>query len=191
MAKLDTVTLFIEKESESHSVDATAYAVEKGEPFTDHVAKRPSEFSISGYILSNNFDAAKNSLIKSMEIGKVVKYTGKAVFSNVVILDISGEHGEEVKNGMAISIKLRRIRITTTPWQKVPPKTKPVVKPVTQSGKKKPSGTRATQAVYHTTRKGDTYWGWSKKYGTSITQLRAWNGWPDKKIPVPGLARVK
>jgi LysM repeat protein len=193
MAKLGNISLHIEKESENHKIEATMYPVEKGEAFTDHVAKRPSEFSISGLILSDNWDTSLKQLQTMMEKGNIVKYVGKMVAENVIITDISGDHGAEVKNGATIRISLRRIRLTTTAWIKTPPITRPVVKPPTNSGKKKPvqKTPPKSKAVYHIIKKGDTYWGLSKKYKTSIPQLRTWNKWADRKIPIGAKARVK
>jgi LysM repeat protein len=193
MAKLGNVSLHIEKESENHKVEATMYAVEKGEPFTDHVAKRPSEFSLSGYILADNWEGSFKQLKTMMEGGEITRYVGKMIAQDVIITDIQGDHGSEIKNGASLRISLRRIRITRTAWVKLPPKTKPNVKPVTNSGKKKivQKTPPRSSAVYHIIRKGDTYWGLSKKYGSSIQQLRTWNKWPDRSIPIGGKARVK
>ncbi|KZE66992.1 hypothetical protein AWM68_19825 [Fictibacillus phosphorivorans] len=193
MAKLGNVSLHIEKEGESHKIEATMYAVEKGEPFTDHVAKRPSEFSISGYILSNSWENSMAQLKSMMEKGEITKYVGKMVAQDVIITDISGDHDSSVANGAAIKISLRRIRITKTAWIKANPQEKATRKPVSNTGKKKPISKtpRKSTAVYHVIRKGQTYWYLFKKYGTSIQQLRSWNNWPDTKIPIGGKARVK
>lgn len=197
MAKLDTVELFIENEDEKHSVVATEYAVEKGEPFTDHVSKRSPEFSISGYIISDNYETDKEKLIKIMESGKIITYVGKMTATNVIILNVGGKHGYSVGNGMEISISLRRVRLTTTPWQKAEPKSKPAQKPPTSGGNKKPvpvkkatPASTTSTAKYHVTKKGDTYWGLSNKYGTSIAQLRTWNKYPDTAIPINVKVRV-
>lgn len=200
MAMLGTVQLTVEKERGTHQVQATKYAVEKGEPFTDHVKKTPSEFSLSGYILDgvnqSTYTTKFAQLTDYMNKGAIVKYVGKTSFSNVIILDITEDHSSDVENGLAVSIKLQRVRVTTTAWQKVPPKTKPAVKPVTQAGKKKPvsskpSASTASKAVYHVMKKGETYSHLRVKYGTSVTQLRAWNKYPDTKIPIGARLRVK
>jgi LysM repeat protein len=196
MARLGEINLHIEKESESHKVDATMYAVEKGEPFTDHVAKRPSEFSLSGLIISDDWDAALNNLKNMMEKGEIVKYVGKMIADNVIITDLGGEHGQEIKNGASVRIGLRRIRITRTAYVKAPPKQKPARKPVTEAGKKKPVEKNPTpvntkpKAVYHVVRKGDTYWALAKKYGTTVQKLRDFNKYPDRQIPVGVKLRI-
>ena len=107
MAFLGDVEIFIEKENETHSVEATKYPVEKGEPFTDHVSKNSSEFSINGYIISDDWETDKNRLIKLMDSGTITKYIGKMTASNVVILNIGGVQRAEMKNGMELSISMR------------------------------------------------------------------------------------
>lgn len=193
MAKLGHVTIFAEKESGIHSVDVTQYAVEKGEPFTDHVKKRPSEWSVTGYILKDNWKMQLESLKKMMNNGTIVKYVGKTMATDVVITYIADDYSSNVANGFGINVSLQKVRITKTAWIKVPPKQKPVQKPISNSGKKKPvqKKPRASAAVYHKVKKGETYWLMNKKYGTSIQQLRNWNKYPDRRIPIGVKLRVK
>jgi LysM repeat protein len=192
MAKLGDISLFIEKESERYRVEATEYAVERGEPFTDHVAKRPDEFTISGFILEDDWENSRDRLKEYMNSGTVLKYIGKTSVSNVIILEMPIDHDA---NGTSISVILRRIRITTSSWVKANPKDIPQQKSPTNSGKKKTVSNSSkpsnNKEVYHVTKAGDTYWGLSKKYGTSITQLKAWNKWEATKIPIGQKARVK
>lgn len=195
MAKLDTVTLFIEKETGTRSVEVTKYPVEKGEPFTDHVKKNPNEFTISGSILSTAWKTQLEKLEKIMDSVKIVKYVGKTSVSNVIILNINDVHDSDIANGVSIDITLRKIRITKNAWEaakkKGNKKKATATKPKTKAGKKKPIGKKKSTAVYHVIKRGDTYGSLSKKYGTSVAQLRKWNKWPDTKIPVGKKARVK
>lgn len=197
MAKLDTVELLIEKEDYNHSVSVTQYPVEEGEPFSDHVQKNPSDFAISGFLLSDNWQTDFDKLKSLMEKGTVVKYVGKRALSNVIILDIKEVHEKSVSNGGSVSISLRYVRITKSAWKAAPPKKAATQKPPTQAGKKKPIPpkskpvTNTAKAVYHVIKRGDTYWAMSKKYGTSISQLRSWNKWKDTALPIGGKARVK
>lgn len=193
MAKLGNISIFVEKESGMHSVDATLYAVEQGEPFTDHVKKRPSSWSLRGYILKDNWNADIEALKTMMNAGQVVKYVGKTSAADVIIRDISDDYSSEIENGFAFMISLQKVRITKTAWIKVPQKQQPVQKPTTNSGKKKPvqKKPRPNPAVYVVVKAGFTYWGLSKKYGTSIQQLRDWNKYPDRRIPIGVKLRVK
>lgn len=42
----------------------------------------------------------------------------------------------------------------------------------------------ADKPTTHIVRSGDTYYTVGQMYGVSVADLRRWNGWPDKKIPV-------
>lgn len=191
MAKLGSVKVFVEDEQETHSVDATKFPVEKGVPFTDHVSKNPSEFSMTGYLLEKTWQADRDKIIKMMEKGQIIKYVGKTTASNVVILSVSGKHSAEIKQGMTLNFSLRKIRVTDNAWDKANKKDKPAVKPKTKNGKKQPAGDKESKETYHTVKSGDTYSGLAKKYGTTVAKLREWNKYPDRQIPVGSKLRVK
>jgi hypothetical protein len=180
MARLGNIKLLIEKEDDSASVDATSYPVEQGIPMTDHVEQKPDEFSLSGVLNGDSYESDYEYLKKCMKNGTILTYTGRNIAKNVIILDISGSVDSNNANGKDISIKLRQIRIASTPWVKVK-----------NSGKKKPVSSKPTGAVYHVTKKGDTYWDMWQKYSTSIAQLRKWNGYKDRRIPIGVKLRVK
>jgi LysM domain len=180
MARLGKVQLLIEKEGDSKSIDATSYPVEEGIAITDHVERKPEEFSLSGFIIGPNYKSDKEYLEKEMYKGTMFTYVGRNIAKNVIIVDISGDVDSTIANGTAISIKLREIRIASTPWVKVK-----------NGGKKKPVSSKPSGPVYHVTKKRDTYWGCWKRYGTSIAQLRKWNKYPDRRIPIGVKLRVK
>ncbi|PFR93524.1 LysM peptidoglycan-binding domain-containing protein [Priestia megaterium] len=180
MARLDKVQLLIEKEDDSGSVDATSYPVEEGIPMSDHVEQKPDEFSLSGFLIGDSYKSDYEYLRKCMKEGTIVTYVGRNIAKNVIITSVSGSMDASIANGRSVSIQLRQIRIASTPWVKVK-----------NGGKKKPVSSKPSGAVYHVTKKGDTYWGCWKKYGTSINQLRKWNGYPDRRIPIGIKLRVK
>lgn len=193
MARLGDVLVHVDKESYRDSVNVTEYAVERGEPFTDHIEAKPEELSLSAVIVGDDYSAKVQKLREYTRKGTLLRYVGRSTVSDVVILDIGRDYSADIGNGVAFSISVRKIRIAKSPWVKAPPKQKPAQKPPSRSGKKKPVSTkpRTTTARYHVTKKGDTYWGLSGKYGTSIPQLRAWNRYPDRQIPSGVKLRVK
>ncbi|MGN8233238.1 LysM peptidoglycan-binding domain-containing protein [Priestia flexa] len=185
MARLGNINIFVEKEDDTASVDATSYPVEKGIPLTDHVEEKPDEFSLTGSLTGSNYEADYEYLRKCMKSGTILTFVGRNVAKDVIILDMSGSVDASIANGKNVSIKLRKIRIATTPWVKVQNSGKK--KPVTPASTAKP----ASAAVYHLVKKGDTYWMCWKKYGTSIAQLRLWNKYPDRRIPIGVKLRVR
>ncbi|HEM2532857.1 TPA: LysM peptidoglycan-binding domain-containing protein, partial [Listeria monocytogenes] len=84
--------------------------------------------------------------------------------------------------GFEITVSLRDLRRASTPW---------VRKKKKSSGKKQSVKSKKSPGTYITVKKGDCYWKWWKRYGTSIAQLRKWNKWPDRRIPIGKRARVK
>lgn len=193
MAKLGDVTIHVEKESYRDQVDATGYAVEKGEPFTDHVEAKPDELTLTAHLLGSDYSANVQKIREYQKSGALLRFVGRTTASDVIILSVGRDYDSTIGNGVAISISLMKVRIAKSPWIYVPPKQKPIVKPPTTGGTKKPVAVkpRPTTARYHVTRKGDTYYDLSKKYGTSIAQLRTWNKYPDRSIPIGVKLRVK
>lgn len=191
MAKLGSINLFVEDESYSESVTATAYPVEKGVAFTDHVERNPKSISLKVFLSGSQANDTLAKLRTQMQKGTIVKYVGRATASNVIILTLDHTRNA-IKNGFELSITLREVRIAKSPWVKAKKKQKPNRKPTDNTGKKKPTTKKSRgTARYHLTRSGDTYWDLSRKYGTSIPQLRTWNRYPDRRIPIGVKLRVK
>lgn len=186
--KLGKVTLYIETEKLSNSVQATAYPVDQGEPITDHVQQQPEMLSLDGWILSgDSYKAEMQYLRDSMRKGTLLSYTGRTVAKNVIITSIDDTRTGDVANGAAVSAQLQFIRIVKGKWTNTAAKAKTAKKTV---GKKKSTSNKKSSAKYVKVKKGMTYWGLSRKYGTSISQLESWNKYPARKIPVGVRLRV-
>lgn len=182
MARLGNINLLIETESDSSSVDATTYPVERSESYTDHITTKPDDFSLSGSITGPNYMRDKLYLKNEMKKGTVFTYVGRNIAKQVIILSVDGNMHVGIMNGSEINIKLQSVRFASSPWKKI-----------NNTGEKKPvvKTTQPTTEVYHVSKKGDTYWDLWKKYGTSIDQLRKWNKYEDRKIPIGVKLRVK
>lgn len=193
MTKLGTLTLFVESEKYSESVEATAYPVEKGVAFTDHVQRNPKTVSLQVFMQGSRASKNLATLRAQMNKGTILKYVGRETASNVIILSLDHPRDASIKNGFMLDIQLREVRIVKSPWVKAPKKQKATRKPADATGKKKPVSkkSRPTTARYHIVKAGDTYWTLSRKYGTSIQQLRNFNKYPDRNIPVGAKLRVK
>ncbi|MEI2461516.1 LysM domain-containing protein [Bacillus subtilis] len=62
------------------------------------------------------------------------------------------------------------------------------------AGKKKKASKKKTKKsgkLYHKVKKGDTYWGCARKYGTTVNALRRLNPWPDRRIPIGVKMRIR
>ncbi|MCU9592208.1 MULTISPECIES: LysM peptidoglycan-binding domain-containing protein [Bacillus subtilis group] len=184
MAKLGKINLVNEKESDGVDVEVTSYPVEKGVPITDHVQRKPETTTVSGYLLGKTANSDYEYLKKQAYAGTLLTYTGRKVAKNVIITKIDRDTGDYT-NGFAISIELQEIRIAKSPWVK---------KKVKTAGKKKKASkkkTKKSSKLYHKVKKGDTYWGCARKYGTTVNALRRLNPWPDRRIPIGVKMRIR
>jgi hypothetical protein len=186
VAKLGNYNLFVISESPQFAVETTSYPVEKGIAFTDHVKPEPETMQLEVFLYGNDHQKQLEALKNSMYRGDIMTYAGRFIMRNVIIEDIS-PNASDIANGITATIKLKQIRVATTPYVKPNPQTKPT----TNAGKKQPTPKKPSNAVYHVTKRGDTYWGLSKKYGTPVSQLQAWNKYPPTKIPIGVKLRVK
>lgn len=177
MAKIDNHYIINTTDSATYSVQVTEYPVESGMPLNDAIVRQADTFNVTGYIIHQNPENILNSLKSKMEKGAIVKYVGRMIASDVLIVSVAPSYSKEIKNGMAITMQLKKIRIPKSPW--VVRKTKP-----TSSGNK--PKTSASSKKYHKVKKGDTYWGVSRKYGKNLNTIMKYpeNPWPARRIPI-------
>ncbi|CWU07434.1 LysM peptidoglycan-binding domain-containing protein [Listeria monocytogenes] len=181
VATIGSVKLVNTNESETSPFTITDNPVETGSPVSDHVQRETKTLEISGFLLGANAEKDYATLKGYAEKGTIVMFKGRVYFKNVLISNLSKNYNT-VKNGFEITVSLRDLRRASTPW---------VRKKKKSSGKKQSSKTKKSAGTYITVKKGDCYWKWWKRYGTSIAQLRKWNKWPDRRIPIGKRARVK
>ena len=110
--------------------------------------------------------------------GNTLSWRGAIVHSNLMLVKITKTYDEGgFKNALKVDLELREVKTVASSYT--------AVKHVGPVNPPKP------KAVYVTVVRGNTYWGWWKKYGTPIQTLRNWNKWPDRYIPIGARARVK
>jgi LysM repeat protein len=177
-----SVNVFSLSEHEEINIDVSTHPVEDGSPITDHSQMQSKNFTFSGWITGNDqsdIDAKYQQLLDWSTGGTIVSYHGAIrQYQKLLISNLSKDYDDGgYQNAIKFSIELTRVRTVKVTWNKN-----------VNAGKKQatpPAG------VYVTVVAGNTYWGWWVQYGTSIDQLRAWNGWPDRFIPIGARARVK
>ncbi len=192
MAKLGNVTLFVESEQYNESVNATAYPVEKGVAFTDHVERNPRSITLQVFLSNPGASDNLSKLRTQMHKGTILKYVGKATASNIIILSIDHDRST-IKNGFEVSMTLREVRIAKSPWRKAKKKDKATRKPSDKTGKKKPTSKKSRgTARYHIVKPGDTFWDLARKYGSSVQDVVKWNKqYHPRRIPIGVKVRVK
>lgn len=181
VATINSVKLVNTNESESSPFTITDNPVETGSPVSDHVQRETKTLEISGFLLGATAEKDYATLKSYAEKGTIVSFRGRVYFKNVIISNLSKSYNT-IKNGFEITVSLRDLRRASKPW---------VRKKKKSSGKKQSVKSKKSPGTYITVKKGDCYWKWWKRYGTSIAQLRKWNKWPDRRIPIGKRARVK
>lgn len=215
------IYLHIESENENITNTVSAYPVQSGSNMADHTQRDSKTWSLDGKLLitppkpkykkvtkivkvkkgkkvhkvkktyrvkvktrsmKSQANAHYAQLVKWQARGTLVKYFGAMNSGTVMIKELNRVADDGgYKNGYKITMTLQQVNIIG--WGKKKRK---------HAGVKKPhKGKRKSKKVYVTVKPGNTYWGWSMKYGTSISTLRKWNRWPDRRIPIGKKARVK
>lgn len=216
-----TVFLFASDESESNDSTATTYPIDNDDPVVDHVqrtgktltvnaylydqkaAKRlwpGMENDVSGYGLpKKNCQDQYRDLLKWQFDGTEMVYKSNATkdannlgmnkfyYKHLFMTNLAKTLDSPLRGMMKISITFQfayKAKVTTT-----------------SKGNKNNKGHKTTGgkyvgAKYITVKKGMTYWDLAKKYGTTVAQLRKWNGnekttmYPDKTGKYPKKLRV-
>lgn len=177
-------------EDADFDVDIPTHKVEKGINLSDHVERKPKVVKLKGLLVRPTPERLEGALhrFKNMESnGVLITYEGRRIYKNMLMSGLSIKANSKVMNGYNFSCTLTEVRIGQSSY--VPPKVKAIVAPVAQAGRKQTENKKQSP-IYHTVKKGDTYWALSKKYNTTVNQLQAWNKYDARKIPINAKLRV-
>lgn len=196
--------IFIQNNSESETIqtDITTNAISPGQ-YTNHFSQTsPVQRQFDGKIggaqvsqvsdLKNQFDKLKRWSSRGTE---VELHHGQRTSNSAVLSSVGINFDAPRDNAIPVSITMQDVKWAETMVKKSSKKTTSKKKG-SNSGKKSPTKGSRKKAKpkagkYLTIKKGDTYWGYHIKYGTSISKLRSWNGFPDRRLPIGKKVRVK
>ena len=150
LALLNNIYVFVEDESVEYSGESTSHPVEKGIELTDHYKRSPIEISLSGKIVSNKKEKAKdilNKLNKLKNQGSLIKYVGRISLGNMQIQNISVTSTYKNWGGYDVEISLKEIRVAKSAYDAA--KSAKLAAQASQGDNSK---------VYHTVVKGDCIW---------------------------------
>lgn len=182
--------IHVENEEASLDVEIPKHKVEKGIDITDHVEREPVIVKLSGLLVRPTADRVESLVIKLYDAeksGRLVTYQGRRIYKNMLMSGLSIQADSSAINGYRFSCTLTEVEIAQSSF--VAPALQPQVKKETSSGRKQTENQKQSP-VYHTVKKGDTYWGLAKSYGASIKDLQSWNKYSAEKIPVGAKLRV-
>lgn len=145
----------VENENILETSESTDHSVEQGQDVSDHVKHNPPILTITGVFVGKESSRKLQQLRKHRQDRDLLTYTGRNIFSNVVITAIDRNHNASNKYGLAFDITLKRIRITQAKnvsikvanpkTKKVNAKTTTKVKKVSNKGKQQPKTKVTTQ----------------------------------------------
>lgn len=187
--KSQRIGIHAKTEDDDSASEVTQYAIEKGEPITDH--SRPSSKTITLSILIEEDTMAKANKVwvklnKWRFDGTQVVFKGAVVYYKHLQIEDLTRHGEKYTSTIEATMSLKFVHFAKTSVIKKKGKT--------SKGKRaKTGGTKSekTKKQYRTTKRGDTYWGYHQETGASIANLRKWNKYADRSIPIGVRVRVK
>lgn len=203
------VFLFATDESESNDSTATTYPIDQDDPVVDHVQRSSKTLTVNGYLydqkagqqlwagMSDDVSGSGlpqkscadqyDNILKWQFHGTEMVYKSNATqdsekngmnkfyYKHLFMTNLSKTLDSPLKGMMKISITFQfayKAQVTTTS------------KGTKNNKGAKSTGGKYVGAKYITVKKGMTYWDLAKKYGTTVAQLRKWNG-SEKKTMYP------
>lgn len=163
MALLNGKYVFVESENINYKVESTSHPTESGIDLTDHVRRAPIELSLSGKIVDNGNNSAKDildALRGYQNQGTLIRYVGKNSLSNLQIQDISITSDNTTASGYGVEITLKEVRIAKPAFDAAK---SALLDLMAALQKKRQTSTQQVKQgdsskVYHTVVKGDCVW---------------------------------
>lgn len=189
-ARLGVIHLFIKRERWTDDAVIPSYPVETGLDITDHVEDKANVLVIEGVLFTDrklDYVEKLRLIRKYKDEGRVLNFKGKRSNTNFLISNFVYESDSTISNGQEFTLTLKEVRFA----KKAVVTKKKAAKGKTSSGKQQTQGKNSGGTKYHITKKGDTYIGLGKKYGTPWRDIKKWAGYPDRRIPIGVKVRVK
>jgi len=167
------VELFVISEEPEYSVQVSSHNVEKGGTITDHIRKETTSLVLQGLLIGPQASNYKQRLVKAMNEGKLLQYTGRNMMLNCVITSLRTAHNNSIANGMTFTMSLKQVNIVQPAYSKLPPKKKAAVKPKSRSGKRNTSYRPVPET--HTARPGQSLMDIARYFGIPESMIRIAN----------------
>jgi hypothetical protein len=153
MATLDGYSITVETESPGFKVEITSQPIERGTDVTDHVQPKLRTMDLSGRVVGPSAAEIHAYLIRSMESGKIVKYTGRTQFSGL-IASFSAPRDYKIADGFTFSLSLIEVKFATSSYvSALPTPVKVQAAQVVSAGVKQTKSTSKGKSKTTTTKK--------------------------------------
>jgi hypothetical protein len=118
MAYLNDIYIFVKDESIDRSMEVTDHPVEQGIDISDNVSRNADILNISGEIVGENASTDLSSITNIMRNGELVKYYGRNIVTNAVILSFKTGHPNTIWGGCSFDMQIKTIRIANSCYTK-------------------------------------------------------------------------
>lgn len=127
--------------------DVTDHPVEDGSSVSDHIARRPGEFPISGVVAGDSAPSILATLRRWRNERHLMRYVGRNILDNYVIRELRTEHDVSVRDGFRFRLMLKEVRVVKPaivelvkqdPATVSPSRTTTQAKPVEDKGRQQP-----------------------------------------------------
>ncbi|HBF73706.1 MAG TPA: hypothetical protein DDW71_00400 [Lactobacillus sp.] len=182
-------------ESETSTTDITTNSISPGQYVNHFTQTTPTQRQYDGK-LGGTSVSEEPGLKKQLDMLKrwsmigteVEAHHGQRETDSAVLTSVASTFDAPRDNAVPISLTLQDVKWAQGNIKQTTKKNNTGKKPTTKGSRKK---VKPKAGKYVTIKKGDTYWGYHLKYGTSVAKLRSWNGFKDRYLPIGKKVRVK
>jgi hypothetical protein len=175
MATIAGVEIHVETESPAYMVNIMTHPVEEGLAITDHVQQMPIGLSLTGQILNPNASEKRDRLRVAMNSGELVVYLGRNSAYTMLISSMHCDHTHRIANGFSFTMELIETRIVRV-LQEASLDTDPTLTATAEEGNLGTQQLEQTgEEVYATIQDGDTFWGLSGVFRTTVSSIQDLN----------------
>ncbi|WP_268914121.1 LysM peptidoglycan-binding domain-containing protein [Lentilactobacillus sp. SPB1-3] len=196
-------------ESETASTEVTTNTISPGQYINHYTQTQPIQRQIEGKLGGSSLSKVSglkkqfNMLRRWATNGTEVEFHGQKYSSSAILTSVTANFDQPRDNALAVSVSLQDVRWAESATKKKSANNKGSSSSNSSNNKSKnDTGTKSPTkgdrdkvkpkaGKYLTIKKGDTYWAYHLKFGSSIANLRSWNGYPDRELPIGKKVRVK
>ncbi len=148
MALINNLYIFVESENVDRGLKVSEHPTERGIDLTTIVRRELVTLSLSGKIVGDNAADTLNKITDLHQSGALVKYEGRNIASNFIIVNFSTGHTNTIYGGCSFDMTLKEVRIAKASASEG----------ITAMGVSQIQVNRITERVYHTLKRGETVW---------------------------------
>lgn len=194
-------------ESESSSTSLTANSISPGQYVNHFTQMEPTQHQIEGKLggtllsmdpvsgisgLKKQYDMLRRWSENGIEVEIL---HGQRPTQSAVLTAVSANFDAPRDNAISVSVSYEEVKwaksAATKSSKKGSPGKKPAKKSTSNHRKKGNRSKNGRVPTYTVIKKGDSYWMFHKKYGTTISDMESWNGWHAKHLPIGKKIRVR